>query len=307
MSSSLSSPWIYSNIHKILSSLGNEKCKNPSKIVQVINTCDELNSIVINDKENLIHIYLTSDCIHDLSKSENFINNTGEFKLSLLKDSLIKLEKYHYSTYIQCCGNRDLTKIKSTPLAILCHKIGFINSVDCSTIGEPMDINFDPRFTIILITNHYEINFRQNYKELVNLLAKKQFPKEKFLPDCNNKFQISSMGISDSNPLLFYECIPSDDQLAIHNRLDKIPNNYNHTDIIKFLQSYKESTNNDLNNHSPYEIVANNENKLIRSEVSPIRKSRIYEQFYDYEDAQLNTQVPTQDEIYESQFFDCVS
>lgn len=164
MSSSLSSPWIYSNIHKILTSHGNEKYKNEAKIVQVIKTCDELNYLVINDKDNFVNMYLTSECIHDLSTSEYFINITGEFKLSLLKDSLIKLEKYHYSTYINCCGNRDLTKIKSTPIAILCHKIGFINALDCSPIGEPVDLNKDPRFLKILITNNKNINFRLKIK-----------------------------------------------------------------------------------------------------------------------------------------------
>lgn len=139
------------------------------------------------------------------------------------------------------------------------------------------------------------------------MLAKKQFPKEIFLLDCNYQFQISSIYINDTNPLQFYECIPSDDQIFIHKRLDNIAINYNHAEIIKFLQSYKATTHNDFNDNSQidWDDVSNNDkirDKIIR-EISPV-KSKKYEQYNDNEDFQLNTQAPSQDEIYESQFFD---
>jgi hypothetical protein len=149
------------------------------KVVQVIACNTEVGTLTINDKDNFIIVMLTSDCIADINK-ENSISN--------LRHTSIKIDRYHFSTVIQCVGSRDETKFASQgisfPLTIQCDKLSVLGGADIEVAGQPVDINKDPDIT--------EIRAGLTYIEMTKRLSEKQFPDRKVLPNSGQCSFLSS-------------------------------------------------------------------------------------------------------------------
>lgn len=110
------------------------------KVVQVLKVHEEMGILIINDKKNSAAVMLSPKCIYSFREMYN-----GK-PLSTLLNSMIKLEKWHFSTAIQCQrSNRDLKTMSRSgillPVAISCSRITSLGAFDCSIIGDPVDIN----------------------------------------------------------------------------------------------------------------------------------------------------------------------
>lgn len=184
MSRSLPEPWIKERILEILRGPGHPvedefaatlathfQCSNSSKIVQVVKVYSSLNAFAVNDKNHLITVMLTT------AAAESFRSEYGE--LETLKNSLVKLKNYHFSTAIQCSSYWDVNYIISVgiplPLVIQCDSIQFHGNCDLAIIRNPQEINRDSEVYAILST--------YKYIQLHHKLSKQFYGQNNELPD----------------------------------------------------------------------------------------------------------------------------
>jgi hypothetical protein len=128
-------------------------------------------SIVISDKENTIHVFLTKKCFDEL---------TDQYPLDSLKYSQVKIDKFHFSTVIQAGGHHDMRILQdmkiSFPFALQCSKLTYMGANDCTLIGEPVDLNSH-------ISTRNMIRSVETYIAMAKKLVNRQFPGKFRLPD----------------------------------------------------------------------------------------------------------------------------
>jgi hypothetical protein len=218
MAQNLTSPWILKDILTALGEFENQ-VKKPKK-VQVLSGFDEINVLIVHDKEISMSVMLTHSCADELKKS---INNRP---LSTLSGTIISLVRngWHFSTVIQSAGDRPILKWTTEkkiilPLAIQCSKIKFLGASDMGTVGGSTDVHKHPE----VVSSLSNIT----YLQLIDRL-KRQFPHEQRMPDSDGFFSTAkAYGVTLLYSLQFYHCdIPSDQRRII----DQL-NTFDHTQI----------------------------------------------------------------------------
>ena len=193
MSKSLPIPWLRNTALELLSINGKSFPNHRPRAVQVIRTNEQLEFIVINDKENYVTVFLTAECLKDLREQQGIV------RLTDLKNSVIKLEKFHFSSTLQSGGNRDVSKFDdhhvSHPFALQCSKLVVMGGDDCDVMGNPVDLNKDKNIRKELNT--------MNLSTMTQRLATKQFPQQKTLPNSGMPFVFFLHCCSTINLLLF--------------------------------------------------------------------------------------------------------
>lgn len=79
---------------------------------------------------------------------EEFRRSHPHRSLVSLRGSLVKLDRWHVSTVVQCAANRPRAVGNGTitfPLCIQVAKLTAIGADDCNVFGDPKDINRDPQ------------------------------------------------------------------------------------------------------------------------------------------------------------------
>lgn len=167
------SPWIMKALNELM---GNSSgvIGFPTKVGQITGTVDNLRILVLSDSDVFIHVFLTQNCIDQILDELD-----GDFKR--IDKTIVKIEKFHFSTALQNSGNRNSDLLKfykiSHPLALQVSKLTIIGSPDSTTIGEPVDVNRHPSMTRLWSQGQME------YKALVKKLLQRQFPDKPYLPD----------------------------------------------------------------------------------------------------------------------------
>jgi hypothetical protein len=198
MANSLPAPWLLPvTSHLIKENFDKHMLENllcRPRAVQVVSAYDNINCIVINDKKHKIAVALSPDCINRFRESHH------EQSIVSLQNSIIKLEKWHFSTVVQCYGNHygAVAKILTFPLIVNCSQMSSLGAYDCCVIGSPSDINSDASVRKLLS--------EMTYGTLVERLSHRQFPNERQLPSANGLFSIPEP-FSDRNPLLIDHCL----------------------------------------------------------------------------------------------------
>ena len=123
--------------------------KRRSKICQVIKVFLSEGILIVNDKKHFISILLTKQCL------DNFhLSNNGQ-NISILQNTIIKLENWHVSTIIQCLGHRKYSELSvlgiTLPFTLQCSNISCLGAYDCQTIDTPIDINKVPQSSFFLL------------------------------------------------------------------------------------------------------------------------------------------------------------
>ncbi len=181
MARSMPAPWLFATVSDILTSEEdaivprNHKNILAPRVVQVIGFNEKTKSIVINDKELSVNVFLTNACYEDICE---------QYSLQNLKYSQVKLEKYHISTVLQCGSQYELQTLHSQgvsfPLTLQCSKLSYLGANDCAIIGEPKDINKDRRVGNMIL--------QTKYIDMVKRLVAKQFPIPNRLPNFGMKY-----------------------------------------------------------------------------------------------------------------------
>jgi hypothetical protein len=101
MARTMPAPWVFNIITELLKDptqepLDSEPCCRP-RVVQVLKVHQDENIIIINDKKHSIAVFLSQQCV------ESFVKCSNQ-NISSLENSMIKLEKWHFSTTVQCLG-----------------------------------------------------------------------------------------------------------------------------------------------------------------------------------------------------------
>lgn len=164
-------PWMKKRVLALLSADSRKIAPSEGpRVVQVIACNTEVGTLTISDRDNFIIVMMTSDCIADISKENSILN---------LRHTSIKIERYHFSTVIQCVGSRDETKFVSQgisfPLTIQCDKLSALGGNDIEVAGRPVDINKDPDISTV--------RDGLTYIEMTERLSTKQFPEQRVLPN----------------------------------------------------------------------------------------------------------------------------
>eukprot|EP00596_Hydrurales_sp_CCMP1899_P000525 CAMPEP_0119034998 /NCGR_PEP_ID=MMETSP1177-20130426/1985_1 /TAXON_ID=2985 /ORGANISM="Ochromonas sp, Strain CCMP1899" /LENGTH=529 /DNA_ID=CAMNT_0006992851 /DNA_START=239 /DNA_END=1824 /DNA_ORIENTATION=+ len=201
----------------IISTEGNSNHVNSARTVQVIRSIEKMGMLIINDKENSVIVMLTQNCMNDMAENE--------IAFSDLKNCLIKLEVYHFSTLMQNRGLRDFsTQAVSMPIVIQCDKLTFLGGHDMQIIGEPCDLNKDPQSVLC---------FKQlNYNLLTERLGSRQFPEKNALPNANGIFVLNHHNDDDDIEI-------SSEQQKLLDQIDveSIVMNGKESDLIQELSS----------------------------------------------------------------------
>jgi hypothetical protein len=130
MSGSITKAWLRSTMIHLISktpdsskSDGNFDQITCVRTVQVIRSNEQEGMLVINDKENSVLVMLTQNCMNDMAENE--------ISFSDLKNCLIKLEVYHFSTFKQSRGLRDFkSQTVTLPIVLQCDKLTFLGGHD---------------------------------------------------------------------------------------------------------------------------------------------------------------------------------
>ena len=109
MAKTMPAPWVFNIITELLKDPAAQEHSSsddstsfipPSgrpRVVQVLKVHQDENIMIVNDKKHSIAVFLSQNCVESFMKSSNQNINT-------LENSMIKLEKWHFSTTIQCLG-----------------------------------------------------------------------------------------------------------------------------------------------------------------------------------------------------------
>lgn len=173
MTRAMPAPWVFNTISELLKDQDSaqegssgEPCCRP-RVVQVVKVFEAESIMIINDKKHSIAVFLSKKCVNSFMKSSNQ-------SIASLDNSMIKLEKWHFSTVTQClgeCARLDMLTVRflsnpfvtilsyirlrlgerqpsilkdlslSMPLAISSSRIASLGAYGCVTIGRPVDIN----------------------------------------------------------------------------------------------------------------------------------------------------------------------
>lgn len=140
--------------------------------VQVLSANDTDRFLIVSDGCNSMTVMLTTACIAKLATDENY-------SVSDLRQSVVRLEKYHFSTCIKNAATRDEEKFAGQkitfPVVIQCSHIKYIGCFGIDILGSPTDLNSDPE-----VAKHLN---SLNYSALEDRLGGRQFPKKGFLPN----------------------------------------------------------------------------------------------------------------------------
>lgn len=108
MAKTMPAPWVLNIIAELVKDESEEKlpssispgfippCGRP-RVVQVVKVYQNENIIIVNDKKHSIAVFLSHHCVESFLKSSNQ-------DISSIENSMIKLERWHFSTTIQCLG-----------------------------------------------------------------------------------------------------------------------------------------------------------------------------------------------------------
>ena len=140
--------------------------------VQVLSANDVDRFLIASDGCNTMTVMLTSECIAQLASTDNY-------RVSDLRQCVVRLEKYHFSTCIKNCATRDEEKFADQkitfPVVIQCSQIKYIGAFGIDILGSPTDLNSDPEVAKSLNS--------LNYSALEERLGGRQFPRKGFLPN----------------------------------------------------------------------------------------------------------------------------
>lgn len=131
------------------------------KIAQVYKVYEPLSCIVVSDKINFIHVFLTDALVKKLG---------SQFNTQTFKFSSVRLKSYHLTTAIHASADRDYDLVKkniSLPLAIQCDDLELMSGPDSHILGNPCDINKDERAGQLVPAN--------GFHALCTTLAQAQF------------------------------------------------------------------------------------------------------------------------------------
>ena len=174
MSNSIAKPWLRTTALELV---GDNKPRNSksltalrSRTVQVVRVNEEMTFLVVNDKENTVPVMLTKACVERLG---------GLQKLGDLRNSVVTLTSYFFSSTIQSGGGRDTNRLLqlgvSLPLALQCDMLEVDGAEGCDIMGEPCDLNKDARVQPIIS--------RLQFITMTQRLATRQFPDHNVLPN----------------------------------------------------------------------------------------------------------------------------
>ena len=112
-------PWVFNIVTELLNdpdekSSSNEVCIPPTgrpRVVQVLKAHEEEKIIIVNDKKHFVAVFLSQNCVDSFTKNSQ--QNIGS-----LENSLIKLERWHFSTTIQCLGMFTISPFTVTNICL---------------------------------------------------------------------------------------------------------------------------------------------------------------------------------------------
>lgn len=224
MSSSLSAPWIKRSVLDVL--LSQEFVSRPSRICQVTSVDEKLQQITISDTQSEILGYLTSECVASILSDCESLKN--------LKYCIIKLESYHFSTVLQCFGNRNAAilahEMRTRPVVLQITKLSNLGASDSSVIGCPCGVgeNPDVRHHLPRSLGHWS-----------DLLVTRQFRTEHSLPDYRGYFTTPAV-YSAIDPLSVEDCHvnePEQELLKTLQKFDALENLIAHPDAIGIVKA----------------------------------------------------------------------
>jgi hypothetical protein len=183
MARSLSTPWIKKQLAVLLDETNNISGGSSgssgggfgggNKICQVICTYQRYRCVIISDGKHQIPLFLTPTATEKLEQEDNMA-------VSALKDGLIRIEKFHFSTVFHAAADRDLPTLINGlhgidyPFVIQCSKLSYLGGNDITAIGNPASINAEAAGVL-----------SAGFENVFNRLIRKQFPQEMSLPDCS--------------------------------------------------------------------------------------------------------------------------
>jgi hypothetical protein len=225
MARNLSAPWIRKSLESLLGSNASPQTvpSSNNKICQVICTYERFRCIAISDGSHYIPLFLNERALERLKSS------VDNMSIAQLKDCLIRVEGYFFTTIFQAAADRDITALSKSfhgTLAVQCSGISYLGGNDITTFGAPLDVNKELK-SFIKLPGHESIAQR---------LATRQFPNQNCLPDCGKCFSVKycvmllrmsfsdgefngSVVFSDLNPLTVVDCLVSVDQYDLIDRL----------------------------------------------------------------------------------------
>lgn len=185
-------PWLKPILQELLAdgTLGRRRTTNHKhRSVQAIKSNEDFRYLIINDTDHYATLFLTPNCIEDMAQKEVTIMD--------LKNTVIKLEKYHFTTIIASVGSRDESKYQSLgisfPVAIQCDKLSLLGGDDVEVMGAPHDLNRDDDIKNIISKMEHCFMSRR--------LGMKQFPQMGLLPNAGEYLSlISALSIMCFHP-----------------------------------------------------------------------------------------------------------
>lgn len=177
MSGNMNNPWLRSTMLQLISESPNLQFKsNFPRTVQVIRSneqMEQMGMLVINDSENFVTVMLTKGCRDDMAEKNIMFSD--------MKNSIIKLEVYHFSTFKQSRGLRDFTtQAVSLPITLQCDKLTILGGHDLETLGSPCDLNKDPQSKQCFNSLTFDV--------MTERLGRRQFSDRNALPNSDGIF-----------------------------------------------------------------------------------------------------------------------
>lgn len=112
MAKTMPAPWVLNIVTELLKDPAQEgeltvpQTGRP-RVVQVLKVHEKENILIVNDKKHSVAVFLSQQCVDSFMKASNQ-------SISSLESSMIKAEKWHFSTTIQCLGEwiNDITHMQ---------------------------------------------------------------------------------------------------------------------------------------------------------------------------------------------------
>lgn len=135
MAASVSTPWVLSTALE-MQQPGPRITRCKPYVVQVVRVLENLRILEVSDSQHSIAVVLTESCVRELDVS-----------LTTLRNSLVKLERWHLSTMYCAAADKSIEDIRaarvSTPLVIHCAGLRPFGCDDLVEVGNPRDVNED--------------------------------------------------------------------------------------------------------------------------------------------------------------------
>jgi hypothetical protein len=256
MSASLSPPWILGIALELLQdklkpSVGSRHMNKP-QVCQVVGVKAALRAIEVSDTLTTCFVFLTDKAILGL----------GHMPLSSLKNSLIKLERWHYSTVLHCAADRPFKSYTDHgPIAIQCSALKSFGCEDLLILGNPTSLNKD---TGIMT----RLKFLKLYSA-AKLLAVRQFGADSLLPgptgEPSHPIYVRNLRREDA-------LIPAHQQMEMEEFRRSFPD-MSHTHLLEFRASYVPKTDLDIRHLSLVPLRQEAETLVEMEELTQVEES----------------------------------